>query len=101
VFLLLSHARHPLEASGRYEEGRLGVSHAERAEQLQVLGETEAEVPAWDDRVDALDRNQVVGRERRRRVRGERAPEGIEGIGLQFHSRGHPVTSEADQVLGA
>ena len=74
--LLLPHSRDALEAGRRDEEGRLRVPHPEGPEQLEVLGEVEAEVAAGNDRVHALDRDQVVGRERRGGVRGERAAEG-------------------------
>ena len=75
VLLLLAHAGHALEAGGGHEQGRLRVAHPERAEQLEVLGEVEAEVAAGHDGVDALDRDQVVRGQRRAGVRGERAPE--------------------------
>ena len=46
VLLLLPHAGHALEARGGHEQGRLRVAHAERAQQLEVLGELETEVAA-------------------------------------------------------
>ena len=48
MLLLLAHARDPLEASGRHEQGRLGVAHAERAEELEVNA-TRLDVAALED----------------------------------------------------
>jgi hypothetical protein len=101
VLLLFPHRGHALEARGRDQQGRLGVSHPERAQELQVLGEVEAEGPAGDDGIHALDRNQVAGRERRGGVRGQCGAERLDRVRVQFHPRRHPVTPEAREVFRA
>ncbi len=95
MLLLLSHRRDPFEAGGRDEQRRLRVAHAERPEQLEVLGELETEVAAGHDGVDTFDGNQVVGREVRRCVSGKRAPEGLDRVGVELHPGGHAMAAEA------
>ena len=99
MLLALAHARHAFEARRRDEQRRLRVPHPERAEQLEVVGEVEAEVPAGYHGVHPLHRDEVVRGQRRGRVRRERAPEGLHRGGLKLHSRRHPVPAEADEVL--
>ena len=45
--------------------------------------------------------DQVRGRQRRAGVRGERAPERLDRVGVELHAGGHAVAAEAGQVLGA
>ena len=58
-------------------------------EPLELLGEVEPEVAAGHDGVHALDRDQVVGRERRRRVGGQARGGSVDARGVQLHPGGH------------
>jgi hypothetical protein len=101
VLALLAHAGHVLEAGGRHQQGRLRVAHAERSQALELLGEVESQHAAGHHGVHALDRDQVLRRERLPGVRGEGGTERLDGTGVELHPGRHAVPAEAGQVAGA
>ena len=60
------------------EQHRLGVGLAEGRQPLEVLGELGAQLAAGDDRVDARDRDEVLGRQHGGRMRLEGRAEGLD-----------------------
>jgi hypothetical protein len=98
---LLAHRARIGEAGGRHEQRDRRVADAERREALELLGQLEAELVARHDRVDALDRHQVLGLEHGRRVGDERGAERLDLRARDGTARGGAVPTVAQQVLGA
>ena len=99
VLALLAHGGHVLDPGRGHQQARLGVAGAERAQARELLGRVQGQDPAGDHRVDVLHRGQVRRRERRAGVSGQGGAERVDAAGLDLQPGGHPVATEADQVL--
>ena len=81
-------AGHVLEPRRRHEQGRLRVAGSERAQQVDLLRQLEAERAPGHHGVDALHRHQVGGAEARAGVGRERPAKRLDGLrGRARHPR--------------
>ena len=97
----LPHRPHVLDPGRRHQQPDARVTHPERSQPLELLGEIEAESGAADHRVD-LDRpHQVVRPEHGRGVGAEGLPERLDRVGWELEPGCGPVAAERSQVRGA
>ena len=101
VLALLPHAGHVRDARRRHEQRRLRVAHPEWPQQVELLGQLEAELAAGHHGVDALDGDQVVRSERRTGVARERLAERLEEGRLELDTGRHPMAAEAGEMARA
>ena len=82
----LPHRPHVVEAPARDEQRGAGLPMPNGASALELLGQPQAELVAGDDRVDALDGLEQVGREHRLGVGLERRAERVDALAASIVS---------------
>ena len=94
----LAHRTRVVQQGAGHEQRRLRVAHPERGEPLELLRQVEVQDVAGHDRVDALTRDEVFGRQHRRGVLDERRPERLDPPARDRQTGGRAVPAVAQQV---